>query len=45
MQQDLKISRKIAFDDKTQKIEILNYIDDKNILLMNLRIYFNCVYF
>ena len=29
MQQDLKISRKIAFDDKTQKIEILNYIDDK----------------
>lgn len=29
IQQDLKISRKIAFDDKTQKIEILNYIDDK----------------
>ena len=29
MQQDLKISRKITFDDKTQKIEVLNYIDDK----------------
>lgn len=28
-QEDLKISRKIGFDDKTQKIEVLNYIDDK----------------
>lgn len=29
LQEDLKISRKIGFDDKTQKIEVLNYIDDK----------------
>ncbi len=26
---DLKISRKITFDTKTQKIEVLNFIDDK----------------